>query len=252
LGEVFSVPLANDQFWGGTNDRFRKWVDVPCLDGFWDQLPTFEEVAASRVMGQPFGPRKQLLHEDVYRGWFDGPFPTEFVILTARPLMAEEMALAKPQGTMVFQDPSHFAAALLEQWRWLFDRDALKSEWEQHRMALEAKEQSRLDKLSLSRILRERPFVHWSDMWPKAVVREAHLIFRDATNKLVELEGRSDSGTEKVEALKGIVDDFNNLYDKTGCIESTERHEIVQRIKELASLVGVANDDEELTGHRIW
>jgi hypothetical protein len=48
------------------------------------------------------------------------------------------------------------------------------------------------------------------------------------------------------------VTELNTLDDREGCIETTEREEVVARVEELASFVGLSNEDEVLTGHRDW
>jgi hypothetical protein len=76
-------------------------------------------------------------------------------------------------------------------------------------------------------------------------------IFRDATQELITVGGTKD--TEACAAvLKKVVDALNELDQPTGFIESVERDAIVQRVEELASLVGLDNLDERLTGHRDW
>ena len=73
----------------------------------------------------------------------------------------------------------------------------------------------------------------------------------EATRNLIALEGTSRS-KERAAALRGIVDAFNALNERSECIETSEREEIVERIEELAALVRLRNTNERLTGHRDW
>jgi len=117
--------------------------------------------------------------------------------------------------------------------------------------AYEERRNARFEGLSLQKILDEDPFPEWSGTRPEDAVNEARRIFRVATEKLLELE-KGSSRRKRRAVLKKVTDEFNRLYNETGCIESVERDQIVERIEELALLVGLNNEDECLTGHRTW
>jgi hypothetical protein len=153
---------------------------------------------------------------------------------------------------MVFQSPEEFREHLFERWRWIFDEEALRAEREERRLRYEESERWRRRNRSLSQMMRERPFAHWIEMWPRRVVNEAHQIIRDATRQLVELQETNGSTDDSARVLRDIVDKFNDLDDRTGCIETQEAGEIVERIEELAAKVNLDNEDEVLTGHRTW
>jgi len=82
-------------------------------------------------------------------------------------------------------------------------------------------------------------------------LREARRIFHDATRDLITLQAKGTK-RQRTAVLKRIVTELNALYDTEGCIETVEREAVILRIEELASLVGVSNEDEKLTGHRDW
>lgn len=246
------VPLPNGQFGAALVIESGDSQILLVLDGFWDHLPTQGEVADAGLM--PHLPRgfKQTLYEDVFKGWFEGVAAIDFTPILHRDLTPYESSLAEPRGTMVFQSPEHFRQHLFERWRWIFDEEALIAEREQRRLRFEEGERWRRRNRPLSQMMRERPFAHWIEMWPRSVVNEAHRILRDATRQLIELQKAKRSAEDCERVLRSIVDRFNDLYERTGCIETQEAGEIVDRIEELAAKVGLDNEDESLTGHRDW
>ena len=189
--------------------------------------------------------------EDVAKGCFVGPVPEDFAVVGRRALSPAEQVLTRSEGTTIFQNAEHVRAFLYEHWRSLHDRDALQAERALASATYEKRKAERRQARTLPRMLRERPLAHWSEHWPTRVVREAHRIFRDATRDLLEL-GDGGGKRARVAVLKRIVTELNALDDTEGCIETSEREELVARIEALAALVGVTNDDEALTGHRDW
>ena len=251
-GDVLGVPLPNGQFGAALVIQSGDSQILLVFDGFWDHLPSQGEVADAGFM--PHLPRglKSSLYEDVFKGWFEGAVPNDFAPILHRALTPYEESLAEPRGTMVFQSPEHFREHLFERWRWIFDEKALMAEYEQRRLRYEEAERWRRRHRPLSQMMRERPFAHWIEMWPRSVVDEAHRILRGATRELIQLQKANASPEDKERVLRSIVDHFNDLYERTGCIETTEAGDIVDRIEELAAKVGLDNEDESLTGHRAW
>jgi hypothetical protein len=251
-GDLLGIPLPKGLFGAALVIEAGESHVLLVLDGFWDHLPSPAEVGDSGLM--PSYPRgiKDDFYDDVLKGWFEGDAPLDFTRILHKDLAPYETSLAKPRGTMVFQSPEHFREHLFERWRWIFDEEALIAEIDGRRLRYEEGERLRLRNRPLSKMMRERPFAHWVEMWPKPVVDEAHQILREATRQLIALK-RAKSPTEDSErVLRGIVDSFNDLDERTGCIETQEAGEIVERIEELASKVGLDNDNESLTGHRDW
>jgi hypothetical protein len=248
-GAIFCIPLANGKFGAALVVESGSDFQFLVLNGYWDSRPVQEDVAGRSLMsmhpvswGHPHQP---------FKGWFQGPFPDLFSICGHGSLSNYADALAS--NAMVFQSPGHFAEAFFERWRWEFDPEALVKEQELRRIAYESEERERRERRSLKAMLRERPFAHWSEMWPKSAVNEAHRIVRSATKRLIELHQMPDaSKTEQLAVLKRVVDEFNELYDRTGCIETQEAGEVVDWVEQLALRVGLSNEDESLTGHRNW
>jgi hypothetical protein len=257
VGEVFLVPLRRG-WWGAGRlievevSRVRPIVPMYTflvLDGFWRSPPDAPKLLPLAPMTGPYS------DEDEWKAWFKGPWPSDFVVVGRRTLTRAERALAVDSGTMVFQSAKDFADELFQQWRWLNEREALEAEESRARARREVKqrEEARAGRkgLSLARMARERPFHDWSEHWPRSVVVEARRIFRQATRDLMALE-RDAGREERASVLRRIVDEFNALDARRGCIETGEREQIIDRIEELASLVGLKNTREALTGHRDW
>jgi hypothetical protein len=247
-GDVFAIPLANGKFGAAVLIEAGREFRFVVLDGFWGSLPTYEEASSMDVMSM-----YETGRDEVFKGWFRAPFPESFVLLGRVSLETNELqTYLNPSGTMVFGTGARFAQTLLERWRWRFDREALVAEMERRRVAYEKKERKRRENRSLKTMLRERPFAHWAEQWPRSAVNNAHRIVREAARELIALEGAPDAKAQRIAVLKRIVDDFNGLYDRTGCIETQEAGEIVDWVEQLASRVGLSNENEELTGHRRW
>lgn len=251
-GDVFCIPLANGKFGAALVVESGSEFQFLVLDAYWDARPSQEDVSGQSLMSMyPVVPGLQSAPYRPFKGWFRGPFPDVFLICGHSPLSNYSDALLS--DPMVFQNPGHFAEVLFERWRWKFDVEALMKEQELRRIAYETKERERRERRSLKTMLRERPFAHWSEMWPKSAVNEAHRIVRNATNRLIELQKIPDaSKTEKMSVLKRVVDEFNELYDRMECIETQEAADVVDWVEQLALRVGLSNEDENLTGHRKW
>jgi hypothetical protein len=250
-GDIFVVPLRAGGFGAARVINTQDGYTFLIANRFWESKPSAGDVEKFSVMDLPFGQRPIPGSDDVFKGWFEGRFPEEFEIIASTPLTQRERALARPEGTMVFQNAYHFAETLSDQWRWLHERAAFMEELSESESAYEEQRNARLEGLSLQKMLEEDPFPDWSGIWPEDAVNEARRIFRVATEKLLKLE-KGSTRRKRMAVLKKVTDEFNRLDDETGCIESVERDQIVERIEELAMLVGLNNEDECLTGHRTW
>jgi len=168
-----------------------------------------------------------------------------------RTVPPEDDPLRAAEGTTVFQGAEHVRAELHTAWRLIHDRPALEVEWARAQEAREQRAAERQRTRTLPKMLREKIFASWSEMWPPRVVREVRRIFRDATRDLIPLQAKGTK-RQRTAVLKRIVTELNALYDREGCIETVEREAVIRRIEELAALVGVSNEEEKLTGHRDW
>lgn len=219
------------------------------MAGFLPAMPGQNDLASLRPAESPGGAFPG--RANVWKGCFFGDFPMDFAVVGERSLPPKEHPFFAGEGTMVFQDGEDARTQLYRSWRLLFDRPALEAEWAKSDAARQKAADERRRNLTLPRMLRERVFPTWPQLWPPRVVREARRIFRDATRELIALQ---EAGTKRQRAavLKRIVAEFNALDDKEGCIETVEREEIVARVAALAALVGLSNEAETLTGHRDW
>lgn len=213
------------------------------LEGTWPALPSLAEVAASPVASHP--PTM-----DVWSGVFWGAAPADFVVVGTKEPTAEDIARMKANGPMVFQNAEHVRSELYTHWRLAHEPAALHAEWQEAAEARARAKAERRAKLGLPELLREKPFSHWRAHWGTKIAREANTIVAEATQALIDLDGGTKAQRTKI--LKGIVDRFNALYDREGCVETGEAEEIVTRVEELARAVGLSNEDEALTGHRDW
>ncbi|HEY2366116.1 MAG TPA: hypothetical protein VGH87_07020 [Polyangiaceae bacterium] len=190
--------------------------------------------------------------DDVWKGWFDGECPSDFVVVGHRALSARARGYASNySGTMVFGDPERLRAELHQAWRLVHDRPALEAEWAVADQARQKRKTARKSTLTLAKLSRERAFARWDEYLPRNVVREVRTIFRDAAKELRALE-KCGTKRQRVAALRRIVTRLNAYDDDKGFIESVERDQIIARIEELAALVGLTNEREVLTRHRDW
>ncbi len=251
VGDVFTVPLRVGGFGAAvvidTNAGFTFLV----LDGFWQERPTAANLEQLTEMPLPFGQQPLPGHAGVFKGWFEGTVPSDFSVVTNRRLSETQKAMRGPEGTMVFQNARHFARTLSDQWRWLNDRDAYLHELRAAAADYEKANAERRKALTLEGMLNETFFTSWGDRWSDEQLTEARRIFNDATAKLIAIQ---KNGTPKKRSaiLRGIVKEFNEFDNTTGLVESVERDDIVQRVTELAELVGLDNDAEKLTRRRTW
>ncbi|HEY6724927.1 MAG TPA: hypothetical protein VI197_12905 [Polyangiaceae bacterium] len=251
LGDVFVVPLRVGKFGAAIVVHTNGGHSFLVIDGFWDAPPRAEELRDFRAMPPPFGETPFPGRAHVFKGWFDGDIPPNFQVVLSGPLTPEQESMSGYQGTMIFQSARDFARTLSDQWRWLHDHEAYMQELDQRSARVERAREARQKSLSLESMLNETFFASWADTWPEDRLAEARQIFTDATAKLIALRA---NGTPRKRAaeLRKIVDAFNRLYDETGLVESVERDLIVDRITELASLVGLDNAGEKLTRRRTW
>lgn len=134
------------------------------------------------------------------------------------------------------------------------DADALRTEREQRAREAEAeaarREAERRASTTLETLLAEKPFASWRDHWGPRIVKLMRETFAVATRELIA--ARAGSPSEKRAVLVRLVRTLNDIEDREGCIETGEREELVERIEEMARLVGLDNADEAITGTRSW
>jgi hypothetical protein len=255
VGRRVAIPLPNGRFAAiwimGVEPpvaRMAECLQFLVLDGFWSSSPSASELEGAPISRASSPPLPGV--PDVWKGCFWGKVPSDFVSPAAKAPSEAEDALMGYSGMMVFQNAEHLRSELFKHWRLLHDREALFAEYERATEAREKRASGRRKGLTLKKMLREKPFASWSSHWPARVVREARRIFRDATQALIDLDGGTKR--QKKTILRRITTELNVLDDGEGCIETTEREELVRRVEELASLVGLTNDDESLTDHRDW
>ena len=105
--------------------------------------------------------------------------------------------------------------------------------------------------LTLEKMATEEPFAWAKGFWPDGVLPAVRQLYRDAAQALIHL--RSDGTPEaRTAVLRRVVTELNRLDGPLGFIEAVERDVLIPRLEELADLVGLSNDDEELSGHRDW
>ena len=251
-GDLVAIPLPSGLFglmWIITASA-EYGFHLLVMDGFWAARPTAEDVRRA----QPARSERQLPpgYDDVWKGWFDGRVPDDFMVVARRAPSAKAKAyIENARGTMIFGTAAAVRDEMHRRWRWKHDRAAIEAELAAAHARREQAAADRRAAMTLPGMLRERIFASWSDRWPPRVVREARRIFRDATKELIALE-RGGTSRARAKVLRRITTELNALDDRTGCIESVERDEIVARVEELARLVGLTNANEKLTGHRDW
>jgi hypothetical protein len=251
VGDVFAVPLRVGGFGAAVVIEASGGFIFLVIDGFWNARPAAEDLGEPSLMPLPFGQRPLPGREGVFKGWFDGDVPSDFELVLNRPLTASEKMMRGAEGTMVFQNARHFARTLSDQWRFLNDHAAYRQEIERKAAAFEKSREQRRANLSLETMASETFFAGWSGRWPEEQLARARRIFTDATAKLSALQARGTPRKRSAVFLK-IVEEFNRLDNETGLVESVERDAIVERIDELAALVGLDNASEKLTRRRTW
>ena len=251
-GDLVAIPLPSGLFgliWIITaSDEYGFHLLV--MDGYWPARPAARDARTARPARserqQPPG------YDDVWKGWFRGHVPGDFVVVGRRAPSAQAKAyIDNASGTMIFGTATSVRDEMYRRWRWKHDRAAIEAELAAAQARREQAAADRRAAITLPGMARERLFTTWSDRWPPRVVREVRRIFRDATKELITLERRGTSRA-RTKVLRRITTELNALDDKEGCIESVERDEVVARIEELARLVGITNANEKLTGHRDW
>ena len=250
-GDLVAVPLGNGQhalIW--IIEAASTGLHLLVMTGTWPRPPTANEAMAVEP-ALADGPRLPG-YGAWWTGWIEHALPADFVRVAQRsPTAAARAEVATLSGTMVFADGERLRETLLTRWRLAHEPDALRAEWAAAAAASAAKDASRRAQLTLPKMLRERAFASWQGARSPSEIRRVRAIFRDATTALIALEANGTKAQRR-RVLRTIVTELNALYDETGCIESVERDEVVERIEELAALVGLSNDDEQLISHRNW
>tara|TARA_R110002072_G_scaffold297438_2_gene470291 strand:- start:72 stop:896 length:825 start_codon:yes stop_codon:yes gene_type:complete len=264
VGDVFTVPLPRG-WWGaarlyevspGEGERDAPSFKFLVLDGFWQRLPTAADVRECPLLRGPFEQWKNSHHKPEWLGWFSERWPDTFLVVTRGRLSSADLERGSDySGTVCYQSALGFKEHLHAHWRWVHEREALEADWkrslERRTARSRAKAKARREGLSLAKLARERPFGHWKEVWSSEVVAETRRIFRVATRELIALEEGARK-KEREAVIRHVVDSFNDLDAREACIETSEREQIIDRIEELARLVGLRNTNERLTGHRDW
>lgn len=250
-GSLVGVPLPNGAWaalWMLESSAAPRSSTFFVLEGFWPKAPSATELARAKVAHARGTPLPGC--DGRWKGWFQRAPPKDFVLVGRRAVSAKERAAAEEaSGTMIFQNGEHLRTTLFVEWRMRHDRKALEAEWARAEAKRAKKSDARRRDLTLARLLREKAFPQaW---WSPPAVREVRRVFREATRALVDLEERG-TPRQRTAVLKGVVTALNELDDHEGFIETEAREMFVERIEELARLVGLNNDDEKLTGHRDW
>lgn len=251
VGDLFVVPLRVGGFGAAVVIDAEGGYTFLVADAFWNERPVAQELREFREMALPFGQQPLPGRAGVFKGWFEGVVPPDFEVLLNRPLTNHQQSLCGPEGTMVFQSARDFARTLSDQWRWLHDRAAYEQELAQRAAQAESARARRRSNLSLETMQREMFFTGWAGRWPEERLAEARRIFSDATAQLIALRERG-TPRKRSAVIQKIVEAFNRLDNETGLVESVERDAIVERIEELAALVGLDNTGEKLTRRRAW
>jgi hypothetical protein len=247
--DLLAVPLSNGHFaliWILEADAERN-ITFLVMEHFYVAPPSAHDVAAARP-SKASSPDPLPGYDDVWKGWLRGVLPADFTVVGKRALSKIEHGYVNNvSGTMVFGTAKRLRDELLRTWRMTHEREGVEAEWAAADAARDKRASERRASMTLAKMLRE-PLLGGGSA--RGAAREAQRIFRAATKELIRLE--RGTKRERTAVLKRITTDLNTLDDKHGFIESEERDEIVARIEELATLVGISNDRERLTGHREW
>jgi len=248
VGDIFALPLQRGWYAAGRIIERNSGTQFVLIDSFWDRPPRSADVEDEDLMALLFG-ETTALRANVFKGWFRGVSPYEVVVHA--PLRPHELELRGSSGTTIFQSPAHMATSVFNQWRWLNERPQFHADETQRLAKLAARNQHRKVGRSLKKMARETPFASWRERLGDTIVASSHGVFTAAIAELIHQQAKGDPGS-RAAVLRGIIDRFNDLDRHNRFIETVEREEIVRRIKELASLVGVTEDLETLTGDREW
>jgi hypothetical protein len=251
IGNIYAIKMPNGIYGACRlieSDVGNRFIIVDC---FFKKFPTLAQIASFKDMQSTTVLPWEVEEE---KWWFQQSIPKSFLLVGNLPRPTDRQHCRRPEGT-VLQSPNDFVNYLYEKWRQRFEQKALAAEW-RRKTAKEMKRQDRIarerkKKLTLSMMAGEKPFGHWTDMWPRRVITRVRKIFSDATRELISLQATKDRAA-KIRVLTTIIDELNKLEEVEECIETTEREEVFERIEELASLVGISNKGEKLTGHRDW
>jgi hypothetical protein len=249
-GDYFAVPLRRALYGAALVIDHEVGYRFLVCDGFWETRPAAADVRGVSWMKLP-GRTPPAFEDEIFKGWFEGDVPADFVVITTVALTDAETKLATSEGTTVFLNARSFARSLSDEWRKLYDREALLEERARRSEQHLRQRSARRAELTLRIMLEERFFETWGERWTRESLEHVRGLFLDATRRLVD---RQASGTARKRAavLTKLTEALNRFDNHTGLIESVERDQIVERIEELASLVGLDNDDEKLTGGRTW
>ncbi len=238
---MLALPLTKER-WGlvWLVHRERKWSTVFAMGTLSKKVPTPASALRAKYVPQVDGDLFLPGAPPISKFSINKPFGPDAVLVTTRELTELDRVWGSQAiGSMICGD---FASL----------KEELRTLWElvDHAPAPEEVRAAK-PRGSLAAMTKEVLFRDWLEQWPASVVTRARAIFREATLELRSLEAKGTPAQRK-RVLKGVVTAFNALDEKAGCIETGEAEQIVERVEELAELVGLSNDDEALTGHRDW
>lgn len=267
-GEVLAVPLPNGVFGlcivlkrgpplGGSSRGPTHWT-VAGLTGFYDAPPPAADLRERSIRQMVrFSFRDSLGGNDLV-GFVDVAPPAAWPSLGVFELTEKERARGRTYPQTLFTTWNDIADDIHAEWRWAHDREAFEKEVRDHEALTQAKmhqahtkHAARRQALTLASILRSHHFSSWKRLWGKQVALAAEEIYLDGARQLQALGPTPDAEISRA-IIRKLIDRFNELESKEGCIETEEREEVMEKVEDLARIVGLGAEVEGLTSDRDW
>src|SRR5262249_27081552 len=145
--------------------------------------------------------------------------------------------------------------AILDQWRWDHEREAVLAEDAAKRAAAEerkAQEQRTIARMTYASFRRQKFFPDWGKIPSTPVADAARKLLKDAATKLEKLGPRATRKTKRA-VLRDCIRAFNRLNEEHDhWIESIERDDICEHFDQLARIAGFADEPHLADEWRDW
>jgi hypothetical protein len=186
-------------------------------------------------------------------GWVFPTVPEKYPFLGQLPVSRKEAARYR-EGLANWDS---MPPAVLAQWRWDHERDAVLAEEEAERRKEEASAEEQRwaykpwPAQTLEEFRRQTPFADWSGYVEAGPLRGSRRIIRDAVDALIEL-GPDAPVSAQLDVFRLCIERFNDLDGEDHFINTIEREDICEVLDRLGELVDLDDYAEELDSGRDW
>lgn len=249
VGDAFSVPLADGRF-GACRiiSMSGEYPVVAALNWIGQGSPTLSEAASAPVL-------------ELKSFSWSGDLCIS-VIMHRKPAVYRKIGVIEPSPVERRHEARSYTRwdtiplHILNEWRWVHDRDALVAEVESERLAarqqLRQQEAEELASVSFATLRSPTLFRSWRKVHPAPVIEAVRAVFGETADALERL-GPNAAEDAKVAILQACIERLNTLdVEHDRFIETVEREDLMKQFRLFLHLVGLAHKADLADEWRDW